>query len=81
MMFLTIVYVLCVFYIIASYYTMSDGAYHIVKVAALLPIAGVMIALYFIAVIVAIRFPKTLKFADWLHTKLDVLEKVIKNER
>lgn len=81
MIFIGIVYILCVFYIIASYYKVEDSAYHLLKVMVLLPIAAIMMVVYFFTVLVALRVPKALEFANWLHAKLDKLEKVIKNER
>lgn len=80
MIFLTIVYILCVAFIINKYHRDNLTLQTVLTVAVLLPIAFVLMIVFFFATLAATKFPLAKQLADKIETMLNKIELKVKGE-
>lgn len=81
MIFMAVVYILCIVYILNKYYSRKEYAVALPKVAFLLPMALITLAFYFaMELLIDMKVVKNPKFKKTLGRTMDKLEAMIKNE-
>lgn len=80
MIFPTVVYLLCIVFIINKYHRNSLNPKTILLVAVRLPIAFVLLCIFFVLTLGSTKYTWAAKYADKLEGYLNRLEKKVKGE-